>query len=57
MAVTILGFARGLVLFAASEAFDLYDWLTRRDPDAELKRYLAEHQNVRWYYPDGEPGN
>lgn len=31
-----------------------YDWATRRDPNADLKRFLAEHPEVTIYYPDGE---
>ena len=58
--MTILRFV-GRVLFSigwvtADLAVASYDAITHRDPDAELKRFLADRSEVRWYYPDGERG-
>lgn len=45
------------VVWPAADLFvAAYDWLAKRDPDAELRRFLADHPDTRWYYPDGEQG-
>ena len=47
----------GMGWVTADLAIAAWDAITGRDADAELKRFLATHQDARWYYPDGEPGN